>query len=121
MKKNLTTTTGKELLHALNQPNCSHVIPTVQCIVLCILTSVNVPTVLCQDCSTLVKRLTQNQNIVALSWPARSPDRVLIEHAWDILGRNVRCPHDGRTRPQLITGCVVNGQRSPRMTSESLG
>ena len=71
-------------------------------IVLCILTSVNVPTVLCQDCSTLVKRLTQNQNIVALSWPARSSDRVLIEHAWDILGRNVRCPHDGRTRPELI-------------------
>ena len=34
-----------------------------------------------------------NQNSITLSWPARSPDLVLIEHVWDILGCNVWCNH----------------------------
>ena len=51
-------------------------------------------TVLCQLCSTLVERLFKIQNIGTLSWPARSPDLVPIEYVLDILGRNVRCPHD---------------------------
>ena len=47
-------------------------------------------TVLCQDCSMAAERLTQNQNIITLSWPARSPALLQIEHVKDILVRNIR-------------------------------
>ena len=60
-------------------------------------------TVLYQDCSTFVHRLTKkNQIIVTLSLTARSSDLVQIEHVGDILGRNERCYHDVRTHPQMI-------------------
>ena len=57
---------------------------------------------LCHDCRTFVQRLTNNQIIVTLPWIARSVDLVPIEHAWDMLGRDVRYHHDVRPRPQMI-------------------
>ena len=36
----------------------------------------------------------QQNHIVTLDWPARSPDLSPIEHMWDVLGRRVRKPHD---------------------------
>ena len=47
--------------------------------------------------------LLKNHNIVTLPWPLRSPDLASIEHVLDIVGRNVRCDYDVRTRPQMIT------------------
>ena len=40
-------------------------------------------TVICQACP--VAYTLKNQNIIALSWPAKSPDLVPNKHVWDIL------------------------------------
>ena len=38
---------------------------------------------------------------------------VPIEHAWEILGRNVRCHHDVRIRPQMIRSLRGEGAAIP--------
>ena len=44
-----------------------------------------------------------NQNIVILPWPARSPDMSPFELVWKILRRNVRSSHQVRIRQHMIT------------------
>ena len=38
----------------------------------------------------VVTNFLQQQGVVRLDWPARSPDMSPIEHVWDVLGRRVR-------------------------------
>ena len=78
-------------------------------------------TVLCQDYITLIQTFPQSSEH-RYTTMARSPGMAPIEYVWDILESNARCRHDVRTRPLMIIAlrCVVNGQRSPRMTSEPL-
>ncbi|GBM55136.1 hypothetical protein AVEN_207022-1 [Araneus ventricosus] len=43
------------------------------------------------------------QSVDMLPWPARSPDLSLIEHVWNIIGRQLqRHPHPALTVPVLI-------------------
>ncbi|GFW16349.1 hypothetical protein TNCV_4265141 [Trichonephila clavipes] len=45
-----------------------------------------------------------NENIRPLDWPVRSPDLIHIEHAWDVLGREISaCNSLSRTIQGLKT------------------
>lgn len=44
----------------------------------------------------------QQNNIVTLDWPARSPDLSPIEHVWDILGRHLRQRHNVNNVAELV-------------------
>lgn len=50
-----------------------------------------------------VRAALRDSGIRTLPWPARSPDLSPIEHAWDELGRRVRChyPHAPSTLEEL--------------------
>ena len=57
---------------------------------------------ICQVVARLLRDFLTKQNIVTPPRPDRSPVLAENEHVFDILGRNVRCCHDVRARPQMV-------------------
>ncbi|GFV38909.1 transposable element Tc3 transposase [Trichonephila clavipes] len=39
--------------------------------------------------AVLIDDFLETENIQRMSWPANSPDLIPIEHAWDMLGRQI--------------------------------
>lgn len=69
----------------------------------------------------VVNNFLQQQEVIRMDWPARSPDLNPIEHLWDVLGRRLRENHPpAADLNQLFMFLEQEWQAIPQMTPRTL-